>query len=447
MIRIFVSAAEQNLENYTVETSKGWSNGGKPPWLRRRRTRSYAEKLKGTISLTETVERLAKKAFVEGVDSKVIGTSTMVNGRQTIFVSKEEDDYMATPYQYSLVGKFSHGYPTMTRLRAKFAALGLNKVLKWTSEFDPTEESPIMPVWIKVFVLRPHWFHRQFLYHVASLIGKPLKLDEATTEIANPMFARMCVEINVLDKLVPNVPIQIDGKTRFFKVTYEGIPAYCKICHHRGHTMAACFERNEKDEQEGEWQINMDKESQSVKEDDLREILQRKQGKEPMIGQDNGSKDGVVKEKYFTTSSSKNDVGTSKSNRKYIQKDNTLNSDDETSKNIQDSPRIDPKVTEVIQEYEKSDQEYTDNHDLQVPDENKNPNSLDNIRCYKEIEWVRRDRDLAITESMEGEDLNNQLVLLGTEVMAPEMIESEDASAPDNSENPWQETEIDFDMD
>ncbi|KAG8387065.1 hypothetical protein BUALT_Bualt03G0214600 [Buddleja alternifolia] len=317
---------------------------------------SHAGKLKGTISLKETAKRSAKKAFIEGVDSKVIGTSAMVNGRQTIFVSKEEDDYMAAPYQYSLVGKFSHGYPTMTRL-----------LLKWTSEFDPTEESPIMPVWIKVSRLRPHWFHRQFLYHVASLIGNPLKLDEATIEIANPMFAR--------------------------------------------HTTAACFERNEKDEEEGEGKINMDKESQSVKEVDLREILQRKRGKEPMIGQDNGSKGGVVKEKYFTTSSSKNDVGTSKSNRKYIQKDNTLNSDDETSKNIQDSPRIDPK----------------------------NPSSLDNIGCYKEIERVRRERDLAITESMEGEDLNNQLVLLGTEVMAPKMIESEDVGAPDNSENPWEE--------
>ncbi|KAG8387072.1 hypothetical protein BUALT_Bualt03G0215300 [Buddleja alternifolia] len=365
---------------------------------------SYAGKLKGTISLTETAERSAKKAFIEGVDSKVIGTSAMVNGRQTIFVSKEEDDYMAAPYQYSLVGKFSHGYPTMTRLRAKFPALGLNKgfkigaldhkhvwirlfdpndyarvwikqtwyfdgfpmrVLKWTSEFDPTEESPIMPVWIKVSGLRPHWFHRQFLYHVASLIGKPLKLDEATIEIANPMFARMCVEINVLDKLVPNVPIQKDGKSRFFK------------------------------------------------EVDLREILQQKRSKEPMIGQDNGSKDGVVKEKYFTTSSSKNDVGTSKFNRKYIQKENTLNSDDETSKNIQNSPRIDPK----------------------------NPSSLDNIGCYKEIERVRRERDLAITESMEGEDLNNQLVLLGTEVMAPEMIESKDVGAPDNSENIWEKVD------
>ncbi|KAG8371145.1 hypothetical protein BUALT_Bualt13G0056300 [Buddleja alternifolia] len=174
----------------------------------------------------------------------------MINGRKTILLSKEEDDFMAAPYQCSPVGIFSHGYPTMTRLRAKFAALGLLKgfkigvldnkhvwirlfdpndyarvwmkqtwyfdgfpmrVLKWTSNFDPKKESPIMPIWIKVFGLRPHWFHRQFLYHVASLIGKPLKLDEATTKIENPVVARICAEINVLDKFLPDIPIQIDG--------------------------------------------------------------------------------------------------------------------------------------------------------------------------------------------------------------------------------------------
>ncbi|KAG8383409.1 hypothetical protein BUALT_Bualt04G0009700 [Buddleja alternifolia] len=164
---------------------------------------------------------------------------------------------MTTPYQYSFIGKFSYGYPTIKRLREKFEGLGLNKgfkigvldpkhdwirlfypndyawvwmkqtwyfdwfpmrILKWTSNFDPKEESPIMPIWINVFGLKPHWFHRQFLYHVARLIGKPLKIDEATLRISNPVVARKCVKINVLNKLYSDIPIQIDGKTRLFKV-------------------------------------------------------------------------------------------------------------------------------------------------------------------------------------------------------------------------------------
>ncbi|KAG8363950.1 hypothetical protein BUALT_Bualt19G0075600 [Buddleja alternifolia] len=213
------------------------------------------EKLKGSTRPQELAARAAKKAFVHGVDTKIIGSSAVVNGQKIIFLSKEEDEFMSAPFQYALVGKFSHGYPTMTRLRAKFAALGLNKsfkigvlnqkhvwirlfdpndyariwmkqtwyfdgfpmrVLKWTADFDPTQESLIMPIWIKIFGLKPHWFHRKFLYHVASLIGKPLKLDEATTKIDNPVVARICVEINVLDKLISDIPIQIDGQTRFW---------------------------------------------------------------------------------------------------------------------------------------------------------------------------------------------------------------------------------------
>ncbi|KAG8365360.1 hypothetical protein BUALT_Bualt18G0096600 [Buddleja alternifolia] len=292
-------------------------------------TLTFAEKLKGNPRPLELAARTAKKTFVHGVDSKVIGTSVVINGRKTIFLSKEEDDFMAAPYQYSLVGKFSHGYSTMTRLRAKFAALGLNngfkivvldtkhvwirlfdpndyarvwmkqtwyfdgfpmRVLKWTLEFDQTEESPIMPIWIKVFGLRPHWFHRQFLYHVASLIGKPLKLDEATTEIDNPVVARMCVEINVLDKLQPDVPIQIGGETRYFKIQYEGIPEYCRICRHKGHTMNACYVN--KDTQEGEDQMNFvdEKEAPDVNDKgDLRAKLDKKRGKKPMVEMVEGS--------------------------------------------------------------------------------------------------------------------------------------------------------------
>ncbi|KAG8377333.1 hypothetical protein BUALT_Bualt08G0022300 [Buddleja alternifolia] len=278
---------------------------------------SYVDKLKSNTLPPEVAARSTKKAFIHDVDSNVIGTSVIFNGRRTIFLSKDDNDLMAAPFQYALVGKFSHGYPTMQRLRLKLEVMGLLKgfkirvldhkhvwirlydpndyarvwmkqtcyfdgfpmrVLKWTSEFNPNEESSLMPIWIKVFGLRPHWFHRNFLYHIVSLIGKPLKLDEATMDIANPMVARMCMEVNVLEKLQPDIPIQINGKTMFFKVKYEGIPQYCKLCHHRGHMMAACYLRKENNEEE-----DTEKRNQEVHghEEDLRIQLNKTRGKEP----------------------------------------------------------------------------------------------------------------------------------------------------------------------
>ncbi|KAG8378191.1 hypothetical protein BUALT_Bualt08G0112200 [Buddleja alternifolia] len=202
---------------------------------------SYVDKLKTNTIPPELEARSAKKAFIHGVDSNVIGTSALFNGRMTIFLSKEDDELMAAPFQYALVDKFSHGYPTMQRLHLKFEAMTwyfdgfLMRLLKWSSEFNPNEESPIMPIWIKVFGLRPHWFHPNFLYHIASFIGKPLKLDEATTDIANPMVARM------------------------------------------GYSMAACYLRKENNEDD-----DTEKRNQKVQghEEDLRKKLNKTRGKD-----------------------------------------------------------------------------------------------------------------------------------------------------------------------
>ncbi|KAG8381199.1 hypothetical protein BUALT_Bualt06G0097400 [Buddleja alternifolia] len=266
---------------------------------------SYAEKLRTNSLARDLAARNAKKAFIHGVDSKVIGTSAIFNGRKTIFLSKEEDDYMVAPFQYSLIGVLDHKHVWIRLFDPNdYARVWMKqtwyfdgfpmRVLKWSSNFDPIEESPIMPIWIKVFGLRPHWFHRQFLYHVASLIGKPLKLDEATTEIDNPVVARICVEINVLERLPSDIPIQIDGKTKFFKVQYEGIPEYCKICRHRGHSIATCYLNKEnqgnQDDNDGDSPIkNFDNDLKQG--EDLRVRLDKKRGKKPVIETSGASKD------------------------------------------------------------------------------------------------------------------------------------------------------------
>ncbi|KAG8366535.1 hypothetical protein BUALT_Bualt17G0090000 [Buddleja alternifolia] len=284
---------------------------------------------------------------------------------------------MAEPYQYSLVGKFSHGYPTMTRLRAIFMKLGLNKgfkigvldhkhiwirlsdpndyarvwmkqtwyldgypmrVLKWTSEFDPAEESPIMPIWIKIFGLRPHWFHRRFLYHVASFVGKPLKLDEATTEIDNPVVARICVEINVLEKLQQDVQVQINGKIQLLKIKYERIPDYCRICRHRGHTMAACYANADTNEESGGKNAKFNKEDKEEQfNGDLREKIGKKRGKK-VNKQDNKEQGSVVKEKCNRSSSIDNDIQVSGDGVKEIMSQtNTTYKSNMVTKNTMDS--------------------------------------------------------------------------------------------------------------
>ncbi|KAG8387620.1 hypothetical protein BUALT_Bualt02G0040100 [Buddleja alternifolia] len=172
---------------------------------------SYAETLKRNPIPQELADRAAKKAFIHGVDSKLLEHQRRLMGKKRFSYQKKKMNswlllfnsrWLFDPNDYARVWMkqtwYFDGFPM--------------KVMKWTADFDPSEESPIMPVWIKVFGLKPHWFHRQFLFHVASLVGKPLKLDEATIEISNPATARICVEVNVLEKLVNDIPIKIGSK-------------------------------------------------------------------------------------------------------------------------------------------------------------------------------------------------------------------------------------------
>ncbi|KAG8365104.1 hypothetical protein BUALT_Bualt18G0069500 [Buddleja alternifolia] len=97
-------------------------------------------------------------------------------------------------------------------------------------------------------------------------------------------MARVCVEINILEKLQPDIPIQTDGVARFCKVQYEGVLDYCRICRHRGHSISSCYLKKERDEA---MEDNITKETTGKEElketEDLRAKLEKKRGKKPMV--------------------------------------------------------------------------------------------------------------------------------------------------------------------
>ncbi|KAK4426831.1 hypothetical protein Salat_1451800 [Sesamum alatum] len=67
---------------------------------------------------------------------------------------------------------FLHGFPM--------------RIIKWTQDFNPCIESPI--VWIRLVQFSVH------LVGITSLIGTLLKLDEATTDGVRPSVTRVCVK-------------------------------------------------------------------------------------------------------------------------------------------------------------------------------------------------------------------------------------------------------------
>ncbi|XP_019157584.1 PREDICTED: uncharacterized protein LOC109154196 [Ipomoea nil] len=115
------------------------------------------------------------------------------------------------------------------------------RIFKWSPDFRPDMESPIVPVWIAFEGLPAHLRDKRALYSIANLIGKPLKVDASTLTHNRPSMARVCVELNVCNSLQYQIWIINSSYGGFAqKVCYEYIPPYCMGCRKFGHTESDC---------------------------------------------------------------------------------------------------------------------------------------------------------------------------------------------------------------
>ncbi|KAG8386899.1 hypothetical protein BUALT_Bualt03G0196800 [Buddleja alternifolia] len=216
-------------------------------------------------SLGPSSPRAAKKSLVD-IGGKGFGEPRMKRGLRALYYTRNEMEEMISPLKYALVGKFSSGFPPISSLRARFARFGLKgffsigviyfkrvlinlssdedytrqwmkkewiiegfpmKTFKWSKDFSPSAESPIVPVWVTFPDLPVAFYHRKSIHNIACLIGSPLKIDEATADYTRPSFARICIEINLLDPLVHEIWLGDDDGDITQRVIYENTPIYC----------------------------------------------------------------------------------------------------------------------------------------------------------------------------------------------------------------------------
>ncbi|PKU75028.1 hypothetical protein MA16_Dca019956 [Dendrobium catenatum] len=63
------------------------------------------------------------------------------------------------------------------------------KITKWLPSLDIGVEYPIIPIWVSFPNLRPHHFSPKILHALGSLLGRPLKIDSATSVGSQPSLA------------------------------------------------------------------------------------------------------------------------------------------------------------------------------------------------------------------------------------------------------------------
>lgn len=195
-------------------------------------------------------------------------------GLPSITFSDEEISHLSARFRLALIGRFRSNRPSLISIRKTFDRIGflssftisllddkhilihfssyddflrclLRKIWKiddstvevfrWTHDFDPTVESPYIPVWIGLEGLPIHLFDPLSLFSIANLIGRPLKSDTATSHLSRPSVARVCVELDLSKELPKAVWLHLGHLSFLQPITYEDLPDFCLSCKKFGH--------------------------------------------------------------------------------------------------------------------------------------------------------------------------------------------------------------------
>ncbi|KAL0285435.1 UNVERIFIED_CONTAM: hypothetical protein Sangu_2779100 [Sesamum angustifolium] len=117
------------------------------------------------------------------------------------------------------------------------------RVFKWTPTFNPREESPIIPVWVRLPKLPIQFFDREALLSIAWLLGTPLRTDVSMATLVHPSVVRVCVEIILLEPLQTEIGMGFGTEMIIQPMVYERLLKYCATCKHLGHDDDECYEK------------------------------------------------------------------------------------------------------------------------------------------------------------------------------------------------------------
>ncbi|XP_009788948.1 uncharacterized protein [Nicotiana sylvestris] len=116
---------------------------------------------------------------------------------------------------------------------------------KWSPDFKPEEDLPIVPAWVLLPRLPFHMHDWHYVKQLLSSVRTPLALDAATIGRTRPSMAKIRVEVDLLKTLPQSVFVgqeyedsPLKGYTQ--KLEYEGVPKYFKHCRKIGHYIINC---------------------------------------------------------------------------------------------------------------------------------------------------------------------------------------------------------------
>ncbi|XP_010686891.1 uncharacterized protein LOC104901048 [Beta vulgaris subsp. vulgaris] len=113
----------------------------------------------------------------------------------------------------------------------------------------PMDKSNVdmVPIWIKMGGLSIKYWGERSLFKIAGLVGRAVKMDEATKTKDRLSYARVMVEVSMKQQLPDSISFCNEyGKMVEQKIEYEWRPVVCKKCSGVGHNEEDCRKSMEK---------------------------------------------------------------------------------------------------------------------------------------------------------------------------------------------------------
>jgi hypothetical protein len=124
-----------------------------------------------------------------------------------------------------------------------YFVFGRPLILKIMPEFFDFQANDMtkLPTWVKLPNLPLRCWTSLCLSKIGSMIGKPIHCDIPTTTMSRLSYARILVEVDLLQELPHAIQVVLPNGTPLSQqVTYESLPRFCTRCRVIGHSANTC---------------------------------------------------------------------------------------------------------------------------------------------------------------------------------------------------------------
>lgn len=184
------------------------------------------------------IRKQFKRSLIIKVLGRKVGYTYLLKRLSTIWHPKAKMELTSMANDYFLVKFNSATDYDFAKYGGPWMIMEHYLIVKeWRPDFEPhknTTEKVLVRVRFPDLPLE--YYDSSILFRIGEKIGKPIRIDSATSLISKGNFARLCVEVDITKPLLAKFWLRKKVRT----IEYEGIHMVCFKCGIYGHNSGLC---------------------------------------------------------------------------------------------------------------------------------------------------------------------------------------------------------------